>query len=234
MSDTNKAAGVPAQPLAPGNFDKAWNDPPLFSYSAGSGQQATAGRLNKRVAFPSQPSSVLRPGLDPTAPPKLYDAGMKPPSSGCVGPPPPPSGAVASPPPPPAGAVASPPPPPAGAAGSAGQSEDSETVQHTLLETCDKYLDTDIQQDVKARLEGLFRDWSSGGLNPDIQQTLRDLAGCLAREDTEGAEASFTKLTADWSSVIGPSNIMAIKKILYAAKLALRTDEQDGALTKPL
>jgi len=223
MSDTNKAAGVPAQPLAPGNFDKAWNDPPLFSYSAGSGQQATAGRLNKRVAFPSQPSSVLRPGLDPTAPPKLYDAGMKPPSSGCVGPPPPP-----------AGAVASPPPPPAGAAGSAQQSEDSASVQHTLLETCGKYLDTDIQQDVKARLEGLFRDWSSGGLNPDIQQTLRDLAGCLAREDTEGAEASFTKLTADWSSVIGPSNIMAIKKILYAAKLALRTDEQDGALTKPL
>ena len=31
MSDTNKAAGVPAQPLAPGNFDKACKG----SYSAG-------------------------------------------------------------------------------------------------------------------------------------------------------------------------------------------------------
>ena len=28
----------PLQPLAPGNFDRAWNDPPLFSYNPGTAQ----------------------------------------------------------------------------------------------------------------------------------------------------------------------------------------------------
>ena len=28
----------PIQPLAPGNFDRAWNDPPLFSYNPGTVQ----------------------------------------------------------------------------------------------------------------------------------------------------------------------------------------------------
>ena len=44
MSDK---APPPAQPLAPGNFDRAWNDPPLFSYStSATAQPVTANRLN--------------------------------------------------------------------------------------------------------------------------------------------------------------------------------------------
>ena len=65
------------QPLAPGNFDKAWNDPPLFSYSVSSTPQAGGSRLlTKRVGFPS--SHPPPPGQDPTAPPKLHDTGAKP------------------------------------------------------------------------------------------------------------------------------------------------------------
>ena len=42
------------QTLAPGNFDKAWNDPSLFSYSVSSTPQAVGSRLlTKRVGFSS-------------------------------------------------------------------------------------------------------------------------------------------------------------------------------------
>ena len=51
--------------------------------------------------------------------------------------------------------------------------------------------------------------------------------------EVEASQASFTVLSADWSSVLG-SNIIAIKKIIYAVKLALATDRAEEAVTKPL
>lgn len=231
MSDnkpTEGGAGVgppPAQPLAPGNFDRAWNDPPLFSYSAASGQSGPGGnRLNKRVAFPTQQAAFPRSGLDPTAPPKLYDAGMKPPSSSQGLPPPPPPAMGVSP----------------GHQGDGGRTEQTDTtidplgVQGTFHQVIEKYLEPDIQAESKSRLGGLFTDWTAGRLNPSIQRALTDLAGCLEAEDVAGSEVSFTVLTADWSSLIGPSNVLNIKKIIYALKLALSTDRPEEAVTKPL
>lgn len=230
MSDNKTSEGgggagpPPAQPLAPGNFDKAWNDPPLFSYSAASGQSGPGtNRLNKRVAFPTQQAAFPRCGLDPTAPPKLYDAGMKPPSSSQGLPPPPPAMG-----------------PPSVQEADGGLTEETDTtieavaVQGTFHCVIEKYLETDIQTDIKSRLAGLFTEWSAGRLNPAIQLALRDLASCLEREDVAGSEVSFTVLTADWSSLIGPSNVLNIKKIIYAVKLALSTDRAEEAVTKPL
>ena len=37
MSESQKP-GVPAAPIAPGNFDRAWNDPPLFRYLTSTDQ----------------------------------------------------------------------------------------------------------------------------------------------------------------------------------------------------
>jgi len=108
------------------------------------------------------------------------------------------------------------------------------TVQQSFHQVIEKYLQADSQTDIKRRLDGLFTDWTAGRLNSDIQLALRDLAGCLEREDVAGSEASFTVLTADWSSLIGPSNILNIKKIIYAVKLALNTDTEEEAVTKPL
>ena len=228
MSDNKTADGgvgpPPAQPLAPGNFDKAWNDPPLFSYSAASASGQTgagANRLNKRVAFPSQPSAVPSGGEDPTAPPKLYDAGMKPQGSASHLPPPPPSCL-----PPPAVSHSQP------CSESESPPVSSDSVQETFLQTIEKYVESNSQEEVKARLGGLFRDWTS--LNSDIQQALRLIAESLDREDLGMAEANFTTLSADWSSVIGPSNVMVIKKILYAARQALLSAKEDEAVTKPL
>ena len=217
MSDGSKPP-PPAQPLAPGNFDRAWNDPPLFSYSA-SGQTGAPSRLNKRVAFPTQRTDQPSVGLDPTQPPKLYDAGMKPPTSSSLPAPPPPISA------------------PAPASTQQVSERDStpvtqETVQETFLRTIEKFVAGESREEVRRRLAGLLAEWSK--LNSDIQQTLSELAEALDREDLLAAEGSFTVLTADWSSLIGPSNIMTIKKILYAARLALQPSQEPQAVTQPL
>ena len=235
MSDSNTLDGgdggggvggggpPPTQPLAPGNYDKAWNDPPLFSYSAASGQTGPGtNRLNKRVAFPTQQAAFPRSGLDPTAPPKLYDAGMKPPSSPQVMPPPPPA-VVPSPPQHSEGGLAEETP----------TTIDPLAVEQTFQRVVEKYLEQEVQADMKSRLAVLFRDWREGRLNSAIQAALRDLAGCLEGGEVGGSEASFTVLSADWSSVIGP-NIIVIKKITYAVKLALSTEKTEEAVTKPL
>ena len=237
MSDNKTSDGggggggpPPAQPLAPGNFDKAWNDPPLFSYSAASGQTgAGATRLNKRVAFPTQQAAFPRCGLDPTAPPKLYDAGMKPPSSSQILPPPPPA--------PPSAAAVMPSPPPQCEGGLTEEPHttiDPLTVEQTFQRVVKKFLEKDVQADITSRLSALFLQWRAGRLNSDIQLALRDLADCLERGEVVECEASFTVLSADWSSVIGPSLILTIKKIIYAVKLALSTDKAEEAVTKPL
>ena len=45
MSGPPPPGAPPAQPLAPGNYDRAWNDPPLFSYStSATAQPVTANR----------------------------------------------------------------------------------------------------------------------------------------------------------------------------------------------
>ena len=57
----------------PGNYDRSWNDPPLFSYASGThnstdvNKQGT-NRLNKRVEFPSlsNNSNVIPGALPPT------------------------------------------------------------------------------------------------------------------------------------------------------------------------
>lgn len=57
----------------PGNYDRSWNDPPLFSYASGTQNSADvkkqgANRLNKRVEFPSlsNNSNVIPGALPPT------------------------------------------------------------------------------------------------------------------------------------------------------------------------
>ena len=58
-------------PPRPGNYDRSWNDPPLFSYASGThnstdvNKQGT-NRLNKRVEFPSlTTNSNVMPGAPP-------------------------------------------------------------------------------------------------------------------------------------------------------------------------
>lgn len=65
-------------PPRPGNYDRSWNDPPLFSYASGSqnptdvNKQGTS-RLNKRVEFPSMSKSS---NMMPDVPPPTNNEGV--------------------------------------------------------------------------------------------------------------------------------------------------------------
>jgi len=102
MTEPGKA--VPSIPIAPGNFDRAWNDPPQFSYNDSTGHQKPGSRLNRRVGYaldggppppmgqPVHPSGTTLPDAGAKA---LPGSGMPlpPPPSSC-GPPPPLSGSA--------------------------------------------------------------------------------------------------------------------------------------------
>lgn len=213
---------APAQPLAPGNFDRAWNDPPLFSYStSATAQPVTANRLNKRVAFPSSQAAAPPPGLDPTAPPALYDAGMRPPP-GALPPPPPP-------------AIMTPANPELVPSSDENSEVDVEAVEKTFSELVDKYFSDKNQDEMKKRFAGLFVSWKQGGYNSHVHQLLTDIGESLLKPDIGLAEAKFTVLGADWSSLVGPNNILIIKKLITAARKEIDDRNEDsGAVTKPL
>jgi len=215
----------PAQPLAPGNFDRAWNDPPLFSYSTSStAQPITANRLNKRVAFPTNQSQAPAPGSgqDPTAPPKLYDAGMKPPS-GSILPPPPPTMMIPT---------------------SSGTSDtksdnvsdiDIDNIEKQFEELVNRFILENQRDDVRKRLLSMFTSWRQGGYNSNVHHLLVDIGQSLTEDDVTSAEAKLTILSADWTSLIGPANILIIKKLVNNAKEILEKQiESTTAVTKPL
>jgi len=211
----------PAQPLAPGNFDRAWNDPPMFSYStSATAQPITANRLNKRIAFPTNQSQAPVPGSgqDPTAPPKLYDAGMKPPPGSIL--PPPPSIMT--------------PAPPSSTSSSSSDEIDVDAIEKNFEQLVIQNMTESARCDFTKRLKVLFSAWRQGTYNIKIQTDLRDIAQSLMDNNMSAAEERFTILSADWSSVIGPSNILVIKKLINVVKEQSENVNTENAVTKPL
>ena len=214
---------VPASPLAPGNDAKAWNDPPLFSYSTSSAPGGPSRLLTKRVGFPtSQPPP---PGQDPTAPPKLHDAGAKPPSSS-LPPPPPISGKL--------------PPPPVPHSGDLPDTAtDVSTVSvdaaATMFEELTKsYLEPRKCEDINKRLSVMFRAWKEGKLNPRIQALVAEVGARLSSGDVTEAEACFAVLSADYGGEIGAQWVLAVRHIIIAVKEKHGESATEEGLTKPL
>jgi len=165
------SGGPPAQPLAPGNYDKAWNDPPLFSYSASSAPPTGGGRLlTKRVGFPS--SHPPPPGQDPTAPPMLHDAGAKPPSS-CL-PPPPPTALLDTLPSPSFTTVSAPDAP------TNISVDDTVAIYQDLMKT---YLSPEKYQSINTKLSVMFNAWKEGGLNSRLQMLVSEVGSKLSSRD---------------------------------------------------
>ena len=212
----------PAQPLAPGNHDKAWNDPPLFSYSVSSGPQpGGASRLStKRVGFPS--SQPPPPGQDPTAPPTLHDAGAKPPPSN-LPPPPPLSGTLL---------------PPSGDATANAATEIStislEETVNMFEELTKSNLDTRKCEDINKRLAVMFMAWKEGKINPRIQSLVDEIGCKLSSKDVAGAEATFVVLSADYGGEIGAQWVLAVRHLLTAVKQNSGHSGAEEGVTKPL
>lgn len=218
----------PSVPLAPGNYDRAWNDPPLFSYSQSASGAPTnsTGRtaLNKRVGFPSGGPSSLPAS---SGPPRLHDAGAKPPSSMLPGPP---QGGM-------------PPPPVAHIDTTKNTIEDPVTV----IKTCDEVevtlskiarenFPTKKCDDLLVRLSVLFSAWRSDTLKPRVKILISEISSLLD-EDVErlcDADQKLVTLSADHGSEANNTTwILAVRHIL----LKLREGQQKGeiaAVTAPL
>lgn len=65
----------------PGNFDRAWNDPPLFDYNTAAPAPSQGTKLNKRIGFPSSTPPPPQNRNDSSSS-TLSDAGAKPISLG--------------------------------------------------------------------------------------------------------------------------------------------------------
>jgi hypothetical protein len=197
MSEVGK--GVPVEPIAQGNYDRAWNDPPLFSYDESTNQQhqQTGLKLNKRIGFPSAPPTTATPttGTEEAGHlPRLHDAGARPPPDSLL--PPPPSIL----PPPPSSSL---PPPP-----SALSVDTSESKPETVLgkdEVC-RIMRSLVEEncgvksgDISKRLDLLEKSWTSANFNPRVGLILSKFVQSLQRDEYEGADRSLTTLGADHS-----------------------------------
>ena len=138
---------------------------------------------------------------------------------------------------PPPGVLA---PPPATSQPAPAQSEltssevDVEEVENTFSELVDNYFSDKNRDEMKRRFSVLFVSWRQGGYNLSVQQLLAEVGGNLMKGDIGLAEARFTVLGADWSSLVGPNNILIIKKLITAAWEKSEKIEDSCAVTKPL
>ena len=112
---------------------------------------------------------------------------------------------------------------------------DVEALEKTFSELVEKYFSGKSQDEIKKRFTGLFASWKQGGYNANVHQLLVDIGESLLKADIGAAEAKFTVLGADWSSLVGPNNILIIKKLITAAREEVDERTQDkSAVTKPL
>jgi len=222
----------PIQPLAPGNFDRAWNDPPLFSYNPGTVQPGSGSRLTRRIGFPASSTAPLPSGTDPTAPPSLHDAGAKPPPSLL---PPPPSLMMMTP-------SSTAPAPPSSLSTNAvtsdpsGTSLNADDLEETLTRLTENHFDPVKAREVGKRLDGLVAAHKADTLGTRIPVLLAKLLASLEDGDSTGAEASFTTLSADHGGEPGNAQWMVALRHLVSKvseeKRKKRPEEE--AITAPL
>lgn len=202
-------------PLRPGNFDRAWNDPPEFSYNdkpvnnPDDGDKAASKiKLNKRVEFPSSLST--KPPLNPSnAPPpimgKLSDAGARPMMDSSVSLPPPPKLNSSS------------------NNSSKIIKEDEESVDsvdvdvvvNNLEKALDK-LDIDAKKkgDISKRIKMMKAKWNN--FNQPLQTGMFKIADDLTNERSDSALKIQTQLMVNWPSLCNPW-LVGIKQLIIAS-----------------
>ena len=91
-----------------------------------------------------------------------------------------------------------------------------------------------MSEDMITRFSVVFSAWRQGGYNQTIERSLLDIEEKLSAGEVGEAERVFEVVSADWSSVIGPANILLIKKLINSVRDNQRDDDPGAAVTKPL
>ncbi|EFX89230.1 steroid receptor RNA activator 1-like protein [Daphnia pulex] len=189
----------------PGNHDRAWNDPPVFSYQQGdakpeeNGNTAKKTLLNKRVAFPlsggSTTSQTPATSLPPIGlPPPAVNLTTSPQSTSVLLPSEKPSGTPMM--------------------ETREQLESSlATVSRILVDSLTNYVESEKQEDFNKRLQHLFSNWKDGKLNLDVRQRLETMCTSLEKREFTKAENVRVALAVDYTSECA-SWIMVIKNIV--------------------
>jgi len=229
MTDPSEAGTKStAEPLAPGNYDRAWNDPPLFSYSDSSSVQLSRPKtsLNKRVGFPSSqplpPNQTTGSGL----PPKLHDAGARPeitnlpppPPSMCIGPPPPPRQA----------------PPPSLPSSETPGPADHDTVMEQLRGLVESnFSDSSKQTAHNKRLSAMSAAWKEGKLSARLIGLVSQITCSLEDNDWEEAEKLLTTLSADYGGECS-AWVISVRHLVNAVKQKHEGEAKLPQVTAPV
>ncbi len=207
----------------PGNFDRAWNDPPLFSYDSTAAAAGGKTKLNKRVEFPlaaskaaagkESSSSVASaaPVAAVAAKPSLVrpDAGAKQ-QSPLPPPPPPPTSSTTLPTINPSKEVENP----------LQEGPDLDRILSILSSELESSsLPDKKKHEVKKRLALMETRWRDGGLNDNVQKGLQKITACLSNESRDVGEAEKTQLSlmVDWPALCTPW-LIGIKHLIVDVK----------------
>ncbi|CAG0891079.1 unnamed protein product [Darwinula stevensoni] len=185
-----------AAPLRPGNHERAWNDPPVFSHETSAALQSRPRtsihhrlQQQKYIPYPDSAQAKSSEPKDPTEPIN-YDK--------CPGPPPPPVGGLIplvqkSP------ACETPESPPDNVDFKSEERRDF--VIRKLRECARDCYDTmseDTKDDVRRRIEALFDMWKEEKLEDQLMQGLYSLAKAIDEKAYEKADKMQQNLTADF------------------------------------
>merc|ERR1712155_498739 len=83
-----------------------------------------------------------------------------------------------------------------------------DAIENNYKQLVVKYFGENNCSDMNKRFATLFASWRQGGLNSHVHLLVKEIGDKLQQEQVTAAEGKLAALSADWSSLVGPSNIL--------------------------
>ncbi|XP_006818738.1 steroid receptor RNA activator 1-like isoform X2 [Saccoglossus kowalevskii] len=211
----------------PGNPDRGWNDPPMFSYSIENNAQKSPRRniLNKRVGHnlttPAEKSTGLPAAVglstNPTMPPPSLPLSSQPSIQPSVQPSVQPSSAEIT----------------ETECDSSNQTETSNLQEDCLikfrevLSKCQEFIKSKVADDINKKLNILSDMWKQSILSPEVQNKTYQLSQALSRSEYDKANDIHIAMMVDHVSEVSQW-IVGVKRLIQEAKKILPLPPQES------
>jgi len=210
------SAPPPPPDPRPGCYDRAWNDPPLFSYQNAEASKPGT-KFNKRVGFPSAAGAPAPPASGGTLPlsvPPPPPTNLQPPPKSAVLPSSKPSGQ---------------PPKPAGQPPKLPTAEQVTTDLTSFLEERSTEIGERKASDIAKRVAVMREKWD--GLSDHVKWGMHAVAVNLRESQFDQAEKIQKTLVVDWPSQCG-TWMVGIKHLIQEAR-KISQNPTDPSQTDP-